>query len=522
VFVIRSFRQPFILFAALVAFVAAGIANAGAAPKATPTPAPTPVATAVPSPSATVEPLDRAIPRLEAKLKTDPTDKATMSELAQDYYNANRPDLTLALTQKLLAGGTKTGQMYYLDGIANAALGRTKEAVDALQNASNLEPINAAVLGALTSLLLRDNRPADAERVAKRAITFNKDDKESLITYGRVLASEQKFDDARTQYEAAAKVDPKDALPIVLEAQTYSAQNAIALAAQVYDRAVTVDPRSIDALVGKAGIQATQHDVKGAIATYGQLLAIETNDEERSAVVDQMGKVYAVEKMNPEADAMYKKAIADYPKVPTAHLAYGDYLAFIKDMPGAEREWTTAVGPNRDYPEALARLGELYASKNDFARQIDATKRWTEVASQDPRAFLVLGQAYGGHRDYAKAREAFRTSYALGHTPESLLGLAQADFEMHNYKECSTIYSSIDKAAPQLTKQNPQLLFLLGQCYDKGGDKKNARVAYTRFVPYLKAGSPDRKKVEDMIKNLDAKPAAKPTPAAKSTSAPKK
>jgi hypothetical protein len=103
-----------------------------------------------------------------------------------------------------------------------------------------------------------------------------------------------------------------------------------------------------------------------------------------------------------------------------------------------------------------------------------------------------------------------------------LLGLAQADFEMHNYKECSTIYSSIDKAAPQLTKQNPQLLFLLGQCYDKGGDKKNARVAYTRFVPYLKAGSPDRKKVEDMIKNLDAKPAAKPTPAAKSTSAPKK
>src|SRR6185312_1876033 len=269
-----------------------------------------------------------------------------------------------------------------------------------------------------------------------------------------------------------------------------------------------------------AGIQAQQHDVKGAIATYGQLLAVETNDDERAAVLDQMAKVYAVEKMNTEADATYRKAIADYPKVPTAHLAYGDYLAFIKDMAGAEREWTTAAGANRDYPEALARLGELYASKNDFTKQIDADKRWTEVASQDPRAFLVLGQAYGGHKDFAKAREAFRTSYALGHTPESLPGLAQADQEMHHYNECSTIYSSIDKAAPQLTKQNPQLLFLLGQYYQQGGDKKNARVAYTRFLPYLKAGSSGRKQVEDILKNLDGKPAAKPTP--KPTSAPKK
>jgi tetratricopeptide (TPR) repeat protein len=520
VLVIRSFRLPFILAAALAAFSSAGFAAASAAPRgapATATPAPTAAPTAVPSPAATVEPLDKAIPRLEAKLKANPSDKPTMSELAQDYYNANRPDLALALTQKLLAAGPKSGQLYYLDGIANYAVGRTPEAISDLENAANMEPTNAAVLGALTSMYLRINRMADAERVAKRALTFNKDDKDVIMTYGRVLTAEQKYEDARTQFEAAAKVDPKDASPIVLEAQTYLSQNAIALASQVYDRAVTVDPKNIDALFGKATVQGQQHDVKGSIATFNQLLAIETTDDSRIAVMAQMGKLYAIEKMSGDADAIYKKAISDYPKAPAAHLNYGDYLMFTKDTAGAEREWLAAAGPNRDYPDALGRLGEYYGSKNDFPKAIDTDKRLTEVSSQDPHAFLALGQAYGAHKEFAKARDAFRMSYGLGHTPESLLGLAQADFEMKNFKECSTIYGSIDRAAPQLTKQNPALLYLLGKCYEGSGDKKNAKTAYVRFDAYVKPG-PDKKKLEDLIKSLDAKPAPKATP----TTAPKK
>jgi cytochrome c-type biogenesis protein CcmH/NrfG len=516
--VIRSFRLPLVLAAILVALASAGTSGAWAAPKATPAPTASPTPAAAPSPLATVEPLAQAIPRLEAKLKVDPNDKATMSELAQDYYNASRPDLTLALTTKLIAGGTKTAQLYYLDGIANYAVGRLNEALADLQNASNLEPTNSAVLGALTSMLVRANRPADAERAAKRAVTFNPKDKDALVAYGRVLASEQKFDDARTQYEAAAALDTTDANPVVLEAQTYMAQNAVALAQQVFDRAVTIDPKNQEALAGKAQVEGVAHNVKDAIATFGQLLALQTSDDERAVIVDQMAKLYAIEKMTGDADATYKKAIADYPKVPSTHLAYGDYLMFIKDTAGAEREWTTAAGPNRDYPEALGRLGEYYASKNDLPKTIDAYKRLTEVSSQDPRGFLLLGQAYGAHKEFAKAREAFKTSYTLGHTPESLLGLAQADFEMRNYKECSSIYNLIDHAAPQLTKQNPQILFLLGQCYQKGGDISKAHDAYSRLMPLLKTDA-QRKQVAQVVRDMDA--ANKPKPKATTRAAAK-
>ena len=513
-------RSKYLSVAAAAAVLIVVCAPVWSSAKSKPTPNPSASPSASPSPSptatATPEPLDLQVPRLEAKLKTDPNDKTSMIQLSQDYYSINRPDLALGLTQKLLASGTKTAQVYYVDGIANAAVGHEKEALADLENASNLEPTNAAVLGTLTTLYLRANRPSDAERVAKRAITFNKDDENSLVTYGQVLATEQKFDDARTQFDAAAKLAPTDPHPVVLEAQTYASQNAIALAAQLYDRAVAIDPKSAEALAGKAQIAGVQHDVPVAIDTFNKLLALATTDEEKAAVSDQMAKLYAVEKMNSAADGAYRNAIATYPKVPTTHLNYGDYLAFTKDNAGAVREWTAAAGPNRDNPDALSRLGDYYKQTNDLPKAIDNYKRLTDVAGTDPRTWLLLAGTYAQNHQYDKARDAFRHSYALGRTAEALVGLAQSDFATKNYKETILIFAALDHNAPNFTKQNPQVLYVLGQSYQKTGDKKNARDAYTRFLAYTKPGSQANAEVKQLIVQMDeTKPDAKPSPSAK-------
>lgn len=513
---IRSKRLSVAAAAALIVLTTPIWASAKAkpAPAVSPTASPSPA----PSPTATPEPLDVQVPRLEAKLKTDPNDKTTMTQLAQDYYSINRPDLALGLTQKLLSSGTKTAQVYYVDGISNAALGHDKEAVSDLENASNLEPTNAAVLGTLTTLYLRQNRASDAERIAKRAITFNKTDVNSIVTYGQVLATEQKYDDARTQFEAAAKLAPTDPHPIVLEAQTYASQNAIALAAQVFDRAVAVDPKSAEALSGKAQIASAQHNVPVAVDTFNKLLAIATTDEEKAAVMDQMAKLYATEKMDTEADAAYRNALSTYPKVPATRVNYGDYRAFKKDNAGALREWTAAAGPNRDNPDALARLGDYYKQTNDLPKATANYKRLTEVAGNDPRTWLMLAGSYAQNHEYDKARDAFRHSYALGRSAEALVGLAQSDFATKNYKETIQIFSALDHNAPNFTKQNPQVLYVLGQSYQKTGDKKNARDAYTRFLAYTKPGSQANSEVKQLISQMDTKP--KPAPAA--TKAPAK
>jgi tetratricopeptide (TPR) repeat protein len=519
--VIRS-KHLFAAAAAAAIIVVCAPEWSSAKAKSTPAPA-SPSASA--SPTATPEPLDVQVPRLEAKLKADPNDKATMTQLAQDYYAINRPDLALGLTQKLLASGSKTAQVYYVDGIANAALQHEKEAISDLENASNLEPTNPAVLGALTTLYLRANRPTDAERVAKRAITFNKGDENSLVAYGQVLATEQKYDDARTQFEAAAKLAPTDPHPVVLEAQTYASQNAIALAAQTYDRAVAIDPKNAEALAGKAQIAGVAHNVPVAIDTFNKLLALATTDEERAAVNDQMARLYAVEKMNSQADSTYRNTIASYPKVPAAHVNYGDYLAFTKDNAGAVREWTATLGPNRDNPDALSRLGDYYKQTGNLPRARDNYKRLTEVAGGDPRPWLLLAGVYAQNHQYDKARDAFRHSYALGRSAEALVGLAQSDFAIKNYKETILIFAALDHNAPNFTKQNPQVLYVLGQSYQKTGDKKGARDAYTRFLAYTKPGSQANAEVRQLIAQMDdakADPKASPKPKPAVSKAPEK
>jgi tetratricopeptide (TPR) repeat protein len=465
-------------------------------------PAASPTPSAAPSPTATPETLDVQIPRLEAAVKADPTDKESMALLANDYLQVNRPDLSLQLTQKLLQGGTKNAQIYFTDGAAQMGTGHLNEGIASMEQAANLEPTNIIVLQSLTQMYMRANRPDDAERVAKRGLTFNPNSETAAENYGYVLAAEKKFDDARTQFELAAKLDPKNPHSIVLIARTYEDQNANALAAQTFDRALAIDSSNLEALVGKAQLAASQHDVKTAIDTYNAIFALQKEDVDKAAVTDEIGKVYAAEKQDAQADATFRKAIDSYPSVAGAHLVYGDYLASKNDKAGALREWTAAAGPNRDNPDALVRLGNLAAAGNDVTTAVADYKRLTEVAPQDPRGYLYLGQGYMAQKNFNAARDAFKASFNLSRTPDALVGLAAADQNTNNYNESIQILEALDKNAPDLMKQNPAILFSLGHAYQVTHQNDKAKATYQRVLAAVKPGTDGYKQVQAAIASL--------------------
>ncbi len=114
------------LFAAgaIVAIAGASSHPADAAGKAKPAATAAASSAPAPAPTATPETLDKAIPRLEAVIKANPNDKQAMTELATDYLQVNRPDLAVQLSQKLLQGGMKNAQVYFVDGEANAMTGK--------------------------------------------------------------------------------------------------------------------------------------------------------------------------------------------------------------------------------------------------------------------------------------------------------------------------------------------------------------------------------------------------------------
>jgi tetratricopeptide (TPR) repeat protein len=519
------FRSLALMAAVALAALAAGWSHPVSA---APTPAPkAPAASPAPTATPTPEALDVQIPRLEALLKTNPADKESMLQLAADYMAVNRPDQALVLTQKLIQGGTKTPQIYFIDGAANASLGKNDVAIASMEQARNLAPDNMQVLVPLTQLYMGANRMSDAERVAKSGLTLNPASKEAAENVGFVLAAEKKYDEARAQFENAAKIDPKDPHPFVLEARTFEDQNQLPQAMPLFDRALTVDPNNLEALAGKAELAAAQHDVKTSVATYTTILGLMKDDISRAGVTDQIAAVYAHENQDGDADATFRKAIDSYGSLPPAHMAYGDYLASKKDLAGAQREWTIAVGPNRDNPDALARLGQAAAQGNDMNKAIDNFKRLTEIAGADPRSYLMLGEAYMQNKNFDKAHDAFKSSYNLAHSLESLAGIAAADQETHNYKEALEIYGMLAQNA-DLVKQQPGVLFNLATTYKNAGQTQKAKETFTKFLTYLKPGTQGYTQVKQIIADLDRggspapKASAKPSPKPSASPAPKK
>ncbi len=469
-----------------------------ARPKPTPTPSASPSAL----PTATPEPPEVAIPRLEAKLKADPKDQNTMLQLAGQYLTIGRADLSLPLTQKLLQLGNKSAQTYYIDGAGLESINNLQGAVSDFENASNLDPTNLGVLQQLSGVYTRLNRFPDAERIAKRAITFNKDQPDAYVTLGNVYASEQKFDDARAQYDLALKIDPKNTQALYQIAQTYSGQNNIDKAVTAIDRVLMIDPSDTQALMFKAQLFASEHDDQKTSAAYDDAVVAATTDDEKVSILLRKALYFVDEKKNDQAETIFKNAAQQYPKIAQAHVAYGEYLGQANRVPEAIQEFNAALAIEKDDPGALFDLATIAMNQRKVTDAIGYLKRYTGV-QQDPKGFAMLGQAYASVRDYVHARDACGKAFALARSPDLLTCVATADYNLHNYKEAAQIFDAIDSGARAYLDQNPALLFLAGKSYAANHEKSKALAEYNRLLPLTRKGTKPYQQVQQAIADLN-------------------
>ncbi len=487
--VIVALGCAFAAFAVTTPSAQAGLFGGKAASSPSPSPSPSALPTASP------EPPNVAIPRLEAKLKANPNDQQAMSELAAQFLGINRPDLTAQLTQHLLQVGDKTAQVYYYDGFAREELGDLRSATYDLEQASNLDPTNMGVLAQLSEVYLKTNRAADAERVAKRSVTFNKTEPLALMTLGSIYAAQQKYDDARVQFELAYKLNPKDTAPIYQIATTYAQQNNIPMALQTINRALMVDPKSVQALVYKADLYGKQHDDAQTIAAYDDAIVAAPSDDQKAQIMVRKASYFFGEKKNPQGEAILQQATTQFPKVAGPFVAYGNYYASIHQWDKAAAKLQVALSLDPDNPGALLGMGELSMQSGKVTDSIGYLKHYTQV-SPDAQGFALLGQAYSQAHNYAGARDSCGKSFEIQRSPETLSCVAGADFELRNYKEAAQIFDVLDKSAHSFLDQNPTLLYIAAKSYQGANQCAKAAAAYKRLLPLMRKGTNDYAKVQ--------------------------
>ncbi len=501
-------KRTLLIVLIAVAF-AAGIATttpSAFAKKATGTPSPSPSPSALPT--ASPEPPAVAIPRLIAKLKANPTDQLAMTQLAGEYMQVNRPDIAIQYTQHLLQLGDKSAQVYYYDGLAANQLGQGQQATADLEEASNIDPTNLSILAALSDMYIRDNRPNDAERVARRAVTFNKNDPGALMTLGSVYAAEQHFDDARAQFEAAYALNTKDTAPIFQIATTYAQQDNIPMALQAVGRALAIDPRDIQGLVFKADLYARQHDDARTSEAYDDAVVAAPTDDEKVAIMIRKAAYFVQEKKDAQGVAIFSQVTTQFPKIPAGFDAFGDYYASVHQYDRAVAQWQSALALDPNNSAALLGLGEVAMQGGKYDQSISYLRHYTQV-SPDAQGFAMLGQAYSRVHDYSGARDACGKSFELQRSPATLSCVAGADYELKNYKEAAQIFDVLDRAAHGFLDANPPLLYMAAKSYAGANQCTKAVAAYKRLLPMMKKGTKDytdvRKASEDPCKPATSK-----------------
>jgi tetratricopeptide (TPR) repeat protein len=458
----------------------------GKKPAGTPSPSPSPSAL----PTASPEPPSIAIPRLIAKLKANPNDQLAMAQLAAEYLQVNRPDITLQYTQHLLQMGDKTVQVFYYDGFAEEQLGNLAAATYDLEQASNLDPTNLGVLAQLTDVYIRTSRFNDAERIARRAVTFNKNEPGALETLGSVYAAEQHYDDARAQFEDAFALNQKDTGPLFQIATTYAQQDNLPMALQTMSRVLAIDPRNIQALVFKADLYARQHDDAHATEAYDDAVVAASTDDEKVAIMVRKAGYFIQEKKDAQGVAVLQQATTQFPKIPAGFVAFGDYYASQRQFDRAVTQWQAALALDPNSSGALLGLGEVAMQSGRLNDGISYLRHYTQV-SPDAQGFALLGQAYSRVHDYSGARDACGRSFEIQRSPLTLGCVAGADFELKNYKEAAQIFDALDRAAKGFLDANPPLLYIAAKSYAGSNQCSKAVAAYKRLLPMMKKGTKD-------------------------------
>jgi tetratricopeptide (TPR) repeat protein len=457
---------------------------------ATPSPSPSPSAL----PTASPEPPAVAIPRLVAKLRANPSDQIAMAQLAAEYLQVSRPDIALQYTQHLLQMGDKTAQVFYYDAVAYEQLGNLTAATYDLEEASNLDPTNLGILAQLADAYIRSNHFNDAERVARRAVTFNKNEPAALDTLGSVYAAEQHYDDARAQFEAAFALNQKDVSPLFQIATSYAQQDNVPMALQTIGRVLTIDPRNIQALVFKADLYARQHDDAHAIEAYDDAVVAAPTDDEKVAIMTRKAGYFLAEKKDAQGVTILQQMTTQFPKVPAGFVAFGNYYATQRQYDRAIAQWQAALAIDPNDSGALLGLGEVAMQAGRLNDSISYLRHYTQV-QPDAQGFALLGQAYSRVRDYSGARDACGKSFEIQRSPLTLSCVAGADFELKNYKEAAQIFDALDRNAKGFVDNSPELLYIAAKSYAGANQCAKAVAAYKRLLPMMKKGTKDYENV---------------------------
>ncbi len=263
---------------------------------------------------------------------------------------------------------TRPAVLYIADGDSYFAEGKLNQAIDAYEQAIELDPDNHIPYIRQSRLLVYTRDTAKAVERAEQAVLLNPDIPENMAYYCRALDWEARYDEAFDACECAIELDPDYAEGYAFLSEIYADQAQWVLARTTAEQALEVDFQSMDA----------QHNMGYALEVQGR---------------------YG------EAVEFYENAITLAPNLAPLYVDAGRSYYWLGDFETAADRFKKAIKLNPTDPEAYDRLGWTYYTDGDYTRALDALEQGVGVDPTYYKAWGHMGMLYYTRQNFETAVE---------------------------------------------------------------------------------------------------------------------
>ena len=333
---------------------------------------------------------------------------------------AGKTEEALALFAQLTANGAGDAATYKNYGFFLQKDGRGAEAAAALHRSAVLNPKDgSAWLGAgelyqragqndeaidsLTQALAPTVRPA--QDVASQY--------DAHFTLGEAYAAKNDTNNAITQFDTAAALQPNNATPIynkgVMQEQAGLKNEAVAS----YREALVRDSSNLSAQTALGLLLADLGQNEEAATVLTQASPRMPQDAQAAPVYARLGDVQAAQKNYPAANTARREALVLNPADVQTRLAWADSLMVQKQYVSALTQYTAAASARPDDAGIQNQRGVAYQKLKQYPKALAAFKKAAALNPQSAQAQNNIGVIYENLNQRPQAIAAYKRALAL-------------------------------------------------------------------------------------------------------------
>ncbi|MFZ2446308.1 MAG: tetratricopeptide repeat protein [Syntrophobacteraceae bacterium] len=311
---------------------------------------------------------------------------------------------------------------------------------------------------ALASLYLKSNEIEKAEQHLKRVLAKEPDSVDAHALMGQLLMTRKDPKQAEAELRKAAESSSGASGAQVLLAEFYYGNNKKAEAKKILTDILAKSPDFFPASFSLAKMAFEERDHAEATRLLGTVL--KSNPSYLDALLLR-AQVNLAQNKSTEASQDLEQALVINPRSYFAHYLTGIVMLQMGNAARAKASFNEVLRLEPGFLDPRIRLAELDLAAGAFEQAITNLEYVLDKGRKEPAIYLLLGSAYIGGKDPAKAEGVLRNylkSAPLDPNAKHMLGLALTAQGKH--EEAAGYFEDALKMLPESVPALTQLVFI--------------------------------------------------------------